>query len=175
MDKELLRIEKEVPESQVVARLAAYDLVVKQWEDRYRLQLEESAKRASLLRCMPVSERQGVLRELVVRGITQQLSYLAIKAQVVGSLMARKAGTGSVQFRSGGAGFGGGARSGGGGGGFDAMDVGALAKGAGRGAGGGGAGGGGGGGGGGFRPRRMPTASTPEEKRRFPHRPTPEE
>ena len=140
VDKELLRIEKEVPESQVVARLAAYELVVKQWEDRYRLQVEESAKRASLLRCMPVAERQGVLRELVVRGIAQQLSYLAIKAQVVGSLMARKAGTGSVQFRGGGAGFGGGARSGGGGG-YDPMDVGAamaaaLAKGAGRGAGG---------------------------------------
>ena len=83
----------------------------------------------------------------MVRGIAQQLSYVTIKAQVVASLMARKAGTGSVQFRGGGSGFGGsggGARSSAGGG-LDPMDVGALAKGAGRGAGGGGGGGGGGG------------------------------
>ncbi len=64
---------------------------------------------------MPKAERQGVLREMVVRGMAEQLSYLAIKARVVAGLMARKAVTGSVEFRGGGGGGGRGSAGGGGG------------------------------------------------------------
>ena len=66
VDKDLPRIEHPVPEAQIEARLDQYELQVANWERRYGRALPEEEKRASLLKCMPLTERQGVLRQMVV-------------------------------------------------------------------------------------------------------------
>ena len=101
VDKELLRIEHSVPEAQIEARLDQYELQVANWERRYGRDLPEEEKRASLLKCMPLTERQGVLREMVVSCMGLKLTYQAIKSKVVASLQARRAGAGSAEFRGG--------------------------------------------------------------------------
>ena len=95
VDKGKLRIELAVPEAKLITPIAEYDLRVHEWEKQYSLVLEDDERQLSLLKLMPLEERQGRLREIVVQGMQEGKTYAAMKAAVLSDVLQRKAGSGT--------------------------------------------------------------------------------
>ena len=96
VDRGKPRIELAVPEAKLTAALAEFDLRVHEWEKQYSQVLEDDERQLSLLKLMPLEERQGRLREIVAAGMQAGKTYAEMKASVLSDLQQRKAGTGTA-------------------------------------------------------------------------------